>query len=289
MLPSPFPRLMSVNPSLLGPEKRMESAEMDLRSSVDPTCCCVMEEADPAQCASGMPDAICSAVGPGSVSQGYVGVCAMEQASGFQGYVEVNDVAAADNLDSSGTVDYTCTDTAGTVFDPGTESLVQPRVPSGTVDVAVEMEAQTDLAPIPASMSLGTDATHSPLARTIPISSTSRRGRNLSVSLRFTSRTSVDFRDATLWFWRCGGWSAGIRRASRLKDPCRVPTKTGADVVYHVTGGYPPKAHVWRSDHVSGAPERIPIIKGPQIQTTSCKPRRQSQVTFISCIDCELH
>ena len=69
------------------------------------------------------------------------------------------------------------------------------------------------------------------------------------------------FRDATLWCWKCGGWSAGSRRASRLKDPCGFPSKTGADVVYRVSGGYPPKAHVWRSDDVSGAPERIPIIK----------------------------
>ena len=78
----------------------------------------------------------------------------MEQASGFQGNVGVNDGAAADNLDSSGTVEHTRNVTAGTVFGPRTESLVQPRVPSGTVDVALEMEAQTDLAPNPASMSL---------------------------------------------------------------------------------------------------------------------------------------
>ena len=59
------------------------------------------------------------------------------------------------------------------------------------------------------------------------------------------------FRDATLWCWKCGGWSAGSRRASRLKDPCGVPTKTGADVVYRVSGGFPPKARVWNSDDTS--------------------------------------
>ena len=42
------------------------------------------------------------------------------------------------------------------------------------------------------------------------------------------------FRDASLWCWRCGGWSAGSRRASRLKDPCGIPTKTGAAVVYRL-------------------------------------------------------
>ena len=40
-----------------------------------------------------------------------------------------------------------------------------------------------------------------------------------------------------IWCWKCGGWSVGSRRASRLKDPCGVPTKTGADVVYRVSGG----------------------------------------------------
>ena len=49
------------------PDGRMESAEMDLRLSVDPTCCRAMLEADPAQCASGMPGALCSAVEPASV------------------------------------------------------------------------------------------------------------------------------------------------------------------------------------------------------------------------------
>ena len=37
------------------PDKRVESAQMDFRSSLDPTCCHAMEEADP-QCASCMPE-----------------------------------------------------------------------------------------------------------------------------------------------------------------------------------------------------------------------------------------
>ena len=110
-------------------------------------------------------------------------------------------MAAADNLDSSGTVGYTRNDTAGTVIDAGTESLVQPRVPSGTVDVALEMEAQTDLAPNPASMSLEpTPRTVHP--RTIKVTSTSRRGGTFRSHFG-----SFGFRDATLWCWRCGGWS----------------------------------------------------------------------------------
>ena len=72
--------------------------------------------------------------------------------------------------------------------------------------------------------------------------------------------------------WKCRGWSAGSRRASRLKDPCGFPSKTEADVVYRVSGGYPPKAHLWRSDDASGAPERIPIIKNP------CSKRYRAQV-----------
>ena len=49
----------------------------------------------------------------------------MEQVSEFQGYVGFNDEAAT-NLDSSRLVDHTRNDTAGTVFDPGTKSFVQP-------------------------------------------------------------------------------------------------------------------------------------------------------------------
>ena len=39
--------------------------------------------------------------------------------------------------------------------------------------------------------------------------------------------------------------------------------EAGADVVYRVSGGDPPKARTWSLDDVSEAPERIPIIKNP--------------------------
>ena len=125
---------------------------MDLRLSVGLTCCRAMEEADPAQCASGMPDALCSllnqqvctkAAGTSKQSefQGYVGGLWNKQVSSKD--VEVNDVAAADSRDSSGTLDYTRNDTAGTVIDPGTVNFTQPLAPNGTTDDAEEMEAQT--------------------------------------------------------------------------------------------------------------------------------------------------
>ena len=49
------------------PDERVESAEMDFRSSVDPACCHAMEEADP-QCTSSMPDSLCTAGERASVS-----------------------------------------------------------------------------------------------------------------------------------------------------------------------------------------------------------------------------
>ena len=80
--------------------------------------------------------------------------CAVEQASEFQDCVGSNDGAAINNLDSPRTVDHAHNDTAGTVFDPGIISLMRSQVPNGTVDITVEMEAQTELIPNPASMSL---------------------------------------------------------------------------------------------------------------------------------------
>ena len=84
------------------------------------------------------------------------------------------------------------------------------------------------------------------------------------------------FRDFTLWCWRCGGWSVGSRRISRLQGPCGAPTKNGADVVYRVSGGLPPKALHWRSDDTSRTPERIPIIKNPY--SNRFRPQVSSQV-----------
>ena len=135
------------------PDKRIDSAEMDSRSSVDPTCCHAMEEADP-QCASNMPDVLCTEVECASVSHSYTGFCAVEQASESQDYVGSNDGAARNSLDSPRTVDHAHNDTAGTVFDPGILSPMRSQVPNGTLDITVETEAQTELVPNPASVSL---------------------------------------------------------------------------------------------------------------------------------------
>ena len=97
------------------------------------------------------------------------------------------------------------------------------------------------------------------------------RKRNLAVLLRFTFRTSSVFVTRRFWCWRCGGWSSGSRRASRLKDPCGTPTKTGTDVVYRVSERYPPKASRIGDPTMFLEPsERIPIIRNPyskKIQT----------------------
>ena len=148
---------------------------------------------------------------------------AVEQARNCQSHAEVNDVAAVDNRNSSVTMDYTHNDTTGTVFDPGTASVVHPRAPDGIEDCAEEMEAlRSQILQIWWSdQHLGTVEAH-------------ERSRS-----PLTSHLSFGFRDATLWCWS-GGWSASSRRASRLKDLCGVPTKTGADVVHGVSGGFVP-------------------------------------------------
>ena len=235
----------------LSPLKRIECAEMDFCSSVDPTSCHTLQGSD-SQCASSVLDAICTAVERASTSQSYVGF---------------NDGAATahDN-------------TAGTVFDPGTKGLERPQMPICTVDIYSGDRGPDELAPNPASMSL------EQTPRTVHSRERSRSPRR-HVDEESFGHTSVHlshqygFRDSTLWCWRCGGWSAGSRRASRLKDPCGVPTKTGADVVFRVAGGFHFEARIWRSDDVSGALERIPIIKNQY----SNKYRPQA------CIYCELH
>ena len=60
-----------------------------------------MEVAEPADCESGATDPFCKTA---------------EQAGDFQGHVEVDDVAAVDSRDSSGTMDYTRNNAAGTVL-----------------------------------------------------------------------------------------------------------------------------------------------------------------------------
>ena len=127
-------------------------------------------------------------------------------------------------------------------------------VPRGKAD---EVEVQTGLTPNPST------TVSEPTSGTVHVRERSRSPRRHDEEPFGLS--SVDFShqfgflDATLWCWRCGGWSPGSRRASRLKDPCGIPTKKGADVICRVSGGNPE----WRSDDVSEAPERIPIIKNP--------------------------
>ena len=123
----------------LSPDKRVESAGMDFRSSVDLTCCHAIEGAD-LQCASSVP-VLCAAVERASMPQSYVGPCAVEQACEFQGDVDFVDGAAA-----------THDSTTDTVFDPGAGNLERPQMLSDIMDVAVEMEAQTELVPDHVSM-----------------------------------------------------------------------------------------------------------------------------------------
>ena len=130
-----------------------------------------------------------------------------------------------------------------------------------TTVVALETDAQTDLTLVPVSTSTERMAQN--------ISRRKSRSPRRHVREESFGLTSVHlshqfgFRDSTLWCWRCGGWSVGSRRTSRLKGPCGAPTKNGADVVYRVSGGLPPRASFWRSDDVSRIPERIPMIENP--------------------------
>ena len=144
-----------------------------------------------------------------------------------------------------------------------------------TMVVAVEMDAQTDFTLVPVS------TPPEPMAQNInsrrKSRSPRRRGREESFGLTSVHLShQFGFRDSTLWCWRCGGWSVGSRRTSRLKGPCGALTKNGADVVYRVSGGLPPKAHDWRSDDVSRILERIPIIENPY--SNRFRPQVLSQV-----------
>ena len=232
-----------------------------------------------------MGDAVLAVCAPGTSEVLYG---AIERAESGQGHVEVDYVAAVDSREFPGTIDYTRDDAAGASFDPGTASPAQPRAHSG-----VEDYAQTTTISNPATVAVG------PTPGTVVARNKSRSPRRHGEEREPFGLTSVHFshlfgfRDATLWCLKCGGWSAGSRRASRLKDPCGVPTKTGADVAYRVSGGFPPKARVLNSDDTSGGLERIPIIKNPyskQIQATGCQSRRQHKVTCLclsaSCSDC---
>ena len=178
---------------------------MDPRSSVDLTFCHTIEGAV-LHCAPSVP-ALCAAIERTGMPQSRVEPCAV-QACDFQGDIDSDDgvAVAHDN-------------TAGTVFDPGT------------------MEAQTELAPDPVSMP-SVPAPHTAHPRE---QSRSPQRHVEEESFGFTSvhlSHQFGFRDSTLWCWRCGGWSAGSRRTSRLKDPYGAPTKNGADVVYRGSGGF---------------------------------------------------
>ena len=128
--------------------------------------------------------------------------------------------------------------TAGTVFDPGTRNRERPQIPSDIMDVAVEMEAQNKLAPDPASMpSVPTPHTAHSRGR----SRSPRRHEDGQEPFGLTSvhlSHQFGFRDSTLWCWRCGGWSAGSRRASRLKGPVRSPDEKRSRCCV---------PHIWRS------------------------------------------
>ena len=71
------------------------------------------------------------------------------------------------------------------------------------------------------------------------------------------------FRDGTLWCWKCGGWSVGSRRASRLNDKCGAPTKAGAEVIRRVSAGAPPRATAWNDMDDSVPPPHVNILKYP--------------------------
>ena len=156
-----------------------------------------------------------------------------------------------------------------------TRAPKEPRDPVDTMVVAVEMDAQTDFTLVPVNTS------PDPMAQ-----NTNSRGKSRSprrhVGEESFGLTSVHlshqfgFRDSTLWCWRCGGWSVGSRRISRLQGPCGAPTKNGAEVVYRVSGGLPPKAHGWKSDDTSSIPERIPIIRNPY--SNRFRPQVRSQI-----------
>ena len=223
---------------------------MDFRSSVDTTCCHAMEEADP-QCASSMPDALCTAVERASVSQSYAGFCAVEQACEFQSYVGFNDGAATNNLDLSGTVDHANNITRCLILEQ--EVLCGRKCPAVPHNLQRKWRLRPNWPRTPQARPL--NHRHAIHSRERSRSSRRHEGKEEPVGLTSVHLShQFGFRDATLWCWRCGGWSAGSRRASRSKDPCGVLTKTGADVVYRVSERYPPKAHLWRSDDVFWCP-----------------------------------
>ena len=114
--------------------------------------------------------------------------------------------------------------TADTVLDLGTENLEWPQMISDTMNVAVGMDAQTELTLFPASMP------PEPMPQTAHSRGRSRSPRR-HVEEESFGLTSVHlshqfgFRDSTLWCWRCGGWSSGQPSHSEAKGPVRRPNK----------------------------------------------------------------
>ena len=144
-----------------------------------------------------------------------------------------------------------------------------------TIQLAFPLTLVRQVLPNPATVAVG------PTPGTVFARNKSRSPRRLEDGEENFGLTVVHlshqfgFRDATLWCWKCGGWSADSRRASRLKDPCGVPTKTGADVVHRVSGDFPPKSRACNSDDTSGGPARILIIENPH--RNRFRPRFVSQ------------
>ena len=181
-----------------------------------------MKDSKTSGCATRTPDVLCDAVEQAGEAEGHAAAepCAAEQARDL-----IFDDGAAAAYDSI----------ADTVLELGAE---RPQMISDTMDVAVEMDAQTDFALVPVSSHL--NRWHRLVAH---VGNQGLLGvtweRNPSASRQSTFSHQFGFRDSTLWCWRCGGWSAGSRRTSRLKGPCGAPTKNGADVVYRVIWWFP--------------------------------------------------
>ena len=111
-----------------------------------------------------------SRTGPGTLES----LCGAEQARNCQGHAEVNDLAAVDSRDFSGTMDYTRYNVAGTVFDPGTASFVQPRTPN-VEDYVEGLETQTTSISNIANTSVGPTLGTVDARKKIMVTSTSGR------------------------------------------------------------------------------------------------------------------
>ena len=184
----------------LSPDNRVETAQMNFRLSGDRAGAHMVEDAVLAVCAPRTSEVLCGTI---------------ERAESCQSHVEGDDVAAVDSRDLLGTMDYTRDDAASAVFDPVTASPAQQRARSGAEDYAEGLGTQTTSISNPATVAVG------PTPGTVVARNRSRSPRRLESREETFGLPVVHlshqfgFRDATLWCWRCGGWSAGSRRASR--------------------------------------------------------------------------